>query len=30
MEVLGIKVQLDNREGKLRAGQAAEVTFRRA
>ncbi len=28
-QVFGIKVQLDNPEGKLRAGMAADVTFRR-
>ena len=27
-QVFGIKVRLDNREGKLRAGMAADVTFR--
>jgi hypothetical protein len=26
-QVFGIKVRLDNREGKLRAGMAADVTF---
>ena len=28
-QVFGIKVRLDNREGKLRAGMAADVTFKR-
>jgi hypothetical protein len=28
-QVFGIKVRLDNREGKLRAGMSADVTFGR-